>query len=68
MDGLEAVERSIREIVEERVAVVKAGRNERISERSGSLGVEERSYLPKGAKLEEARLTDRGDVVGEGVV
>ena len=68
MDGLEAVEGSIREVVEERVAVVKAGRNKRIGERSGSIGVKERSYLSKDAKLEEGRLTDRGDVAGEGVV
>jgi len=68
LDGLEAVEGSIREVVEERVAVVKAGRNKRIGERSGSIGVKEWSYLSKDAKLEEGRLTDRGDVAGEGVV
>ena len=68
LDSLKAVERSIREIVEEGITVVKARRNKRVGEGDSSIGVKERSYLSEGPKVEEGRLTNSGDVVGEGVV
>ena len=68
LDGLKAVERIFREIVEEGITVVKARRNKRVGEGDSSIGVKERSYLSEGRKVEEGRLTNSGDVVGEGVV
>jgi len=68
LDGLKAVERRVREIVEEGITVIKAGRNKRVGKGDSSIGVEERSYLSEGTKLEEGRLTNSGDVAGEGVI
>ena len=68
LDGLKAVERSVREIVEEGITVIEAGRNKRVGEGDSSVGVKERSNLSEGPKLEEGGLTDSGDVVCEGVV
>ena len=68
LDGLKAMERSVREIVEEGITVIKTGRNKRVGKGDSSICVKERSYLSEGAKLEEGRLTNSGDVAGEGVI
>ena len=68
LDGLKAVEGSVREIVEEGITVIKTGRNKRVGKGDSSICVKERSDLSEGAKLEEGRLTNSGDVAGEGVI
>jgi hypothetical protein len=68
LDGLKAVERSVWKVVEERITVIQARRNKRVGQGDSRIGVEERSYLSEGPKVEEGGLTDSGDVVGEGVV
>ena len=68
LDGLKAVEGSVREIVKEGITVIEARRNKRVGEGDSSIGVKERSNLSEGPKLEEGGLTDSGDVVCEGVV
>ena len=68
LDGLKAMERRVREIVEEGITVIKTGRNKRVGKGDSSICVKERSDLSEGAKLEEGRLTNSGDVAGEGVI
>jgi hypothetical protein len=51
--GLKAVERMVWKIVKEGVTVVEAGGNKRVGKGDSCIGVKERSYLSKGAKIEE---------------
>ena len=68
MNGLEAVEGRIWEVVEEGVTVVKAGRNKGISKGNCGVGVKEGPNLSEGTKLEEGGLADSGDMAGERMV
>ena len=68
MNGLEAMEGRIWEVVEEGVTVVKAGRNKGVSKGNCGVGVKEGPNLSEGTKLEEGGLADSGDMDGEGMV
>ena len=68
LNGLEAVERSVWETVEQGITIVETGRNEGVGKGNSRFGVEEGSNLSEGAKLEEGGLTNSGYVAGEGMV
>ena len=68
MNGLETVKGRVGKVVEEGIAVVEAGGDKGICKSDGSVSVKERTYLSKGKKLEESRLSDSRNVGGERIV
>jgi len=65
LDTLKTIDGQIRQIVEQRVAVVKFGRNKSIGKENGRVEIEGRTNLTKQADLIERGATGIGDVVIE---
>ena len=65
LDTLKTIDGQIRQIIEQRVAVVKFGRNKSIGKENGRVKIEGRTNLTKQANLIEGGAASIRDVVIE---